>query len=214
MIADHPEEVKAKLDKRYGPLTLKPRDIKLIDRIVADSRDVALNHTAGLSLPQQVMMQMFSLGEMMDHAKAYQDACMQIVRVRLDHMVTGLGIEVPDNPLHDRYYELVDFEFSANKYVGPEVVAYMKEHIHPLDIVFRLAEDYGIVLLNGGGFSAPDWSVRVSFANLDDEVYSQIGRATRAVARGYRQAYEAYNSALKEVDAMKPKSQKVPEPAK
>ena len=28
----------------------------MIDRIVADSRDVALNHTAGLSLPQQVMM--------------------------------------------------------------------------------------------------------------------------------------------------------------
>jgi aspartate 4-decarboxylase len=214
MIASHPEAVQSKLDKRYGTLTLKPRAIKLIDRIVADSRDVALNHTAGLSLPQQVMMQMFSLGEMMDHAKAYQDACMQIVRDRLDHMVTGLGIEVPDNPLHDRYYGLVDFEFWANKYVGPEVVAYMKEHIHPLDIVFRLAEDYGIVLLNGGGFSAPDWSVRVSFANLDDDVYSQIGRATRAVARGYRQAYEAYNTALKDVEALKPKPQKVPEPAK
>ena len=36
----------------------------------------------------------------------------------------------------------------------------MKAHIHPLDIVFRLAEDHGIVLLNGGGFEAPNWSVR------------------------------------------------------
>ncbi|MBF9232176.1 bifunctional aspartate transaminase/aspartate 4-decarboxylase [Microvirga alba] len=196
-IAEHPESVQAALDARYGALTLKPREIKLIDRIVADSRDVALNHTAGLSLPQQVMMSLFSLAEMMDEAKTYQRACMEIVQARLDRMVEGLGIEVPDNPLHDRYYGLVDFEFWANKYVGPEVVAYMKEHIHPLDIVFRLAEDYGIVLLNGGGFSAPDWSVRVSFANLDDEVYSQIGRATRAVARGYRQAFEAYTMASK-----------------
>jgi aspartate 4-decarboxylase len=33
--------------------------------------------------------------------------------------------------------------------------------------------------------------VRVSFANLNDHVYDDIGRAVRAVARGYRQAYEA-----------------------
>jgi aspartate 4-decarboxylase len=195
-IASHTEKTQALLDKRYGPLTLKPREMKLIDRIVADSRDIALNHTAGLSLPQQVMMSLFSLSELMDEAKLYQKTCMGIVRARAERMIEGLGIEVPENMLHDRYYGLVDFEFWANKYVGPEVVAYMKEHIHPLDIVFRLAEDHGIVLLNGGGFHAPDWSVRVSFANLDDEVYGQIGRATRAVARGYRQAFDAYNLAL------------------
>jgi aspartate 4-decarboxylase len=57
--------------------------------------------------------------------------------------------------------------------------------------VFRLAEDHGIVLLNGSGFEAPNWSVRVSFANLNEHVYDDIGRAVRAVARGYRQAYEA-----------------------
>ncbi|KRE00668.1 aspartate 4-decarboxylase [Bosea sp. Root670] len=195
-IAAHPEKISAALDSRYGPLTLKPREMKLIDRIVADSRDIALNHTAGLSLPQQVMMSMFSLSELMDEAKLYQKTCMGIVRARAERMIEGLGIEVPENLLHDRYYGLIDFEFWANKYVGPEVVAYMKEHVHPLDIVFRLAEDHGIVLLNGGGFHAPDWSVRVSFANLDDEVYGQIGRATRAVARGYRQAFDAYNLAL------------------
>lgn len=197
-IAKHPDKILATLDKRYGPITLKPRELKLIDRIVADSRDIALNHTAGLSLPQQVMMSLFSLSELMDEAKLYQKTCMEIVHNRAQKMIEGLGIEVPENVLHDRYYGLVDFEFWANKYVGPEVVAYMKEHVHPLDIVFRLAEDHGIVLLNGGGFHAPDWSVRVSFANLDDEVYGQIGRATRAVARGYRQAFEAYKAGKQE----------------
>ena len=97
--------------------------MKLIDRIVADSRDIALNHTAGLSLPQQVMMSMFSLSELMDEAKLYQKTCMGIVRARAERMIEGLGIEVPDNLLHDRYYGLIDFEFWANKYVGPEVVA-------------------------------------------------------------------------------------------
>ena len=97
----------------------------------------------------------------------------------------------PPNPLFDYYYGLIDFEFWARKHVGEEVVQWMKENVHPLDIVFRLAEDHGIVLLNGGGFDAPNWSVRVSFANLDDHVYDDIGRAVRAVARSYRQAYEA-----------------------
>ena len=67
----------------------------------------------------------------------------------------------------------------------------MKANVHPLDIVFRLAEDHGIVLLNGSDFAAPDWSIRISFANLDDHVYDDIGRAVRAIARGYRVAYEA-----------------------
>jgi aspartate 4-decarboxylase len=71
----------------------------------------------------------------------------------------------------------------------------MKENVHPLDIVFRLAEDHGIVLLNGSGFEAPDWSVRVSFANLNDHVYDDLGRAVRAVARSYRQAYESSKAA-------------------
>src|SRR6185437_12360655 len=71
MISSLPAAAVDVLDKRYGPLTLEPRKLKFIDRIVADSRDVALNHTAGLSLPQQVMMSLFSLCEMMDAEKRY-----------------------------------------------------------------------------------------------------------------------------------------------
>src|SRR5262249_15305773 len=82
MIAKRSDADLAALDKRYGPLPLEPRKLKFIDRIVADSRDIALNHTAGLSLPQQVMMSMFSLAEMMDAKKAYQAACMEIVNRR------------------------------------------------------------------------------------------------------------------------------------
>jgi aspartate 4-decarboxylase len=62
------------------------------------------------------------------------------------------------------------------------------------------------VLLNGSGFEAPDWSVRVSFANLNDHVYDDIGRAVRAVARSYRQAYEASKGKAAAGDAAKAKS--------
>jgi aspartate 4-decarboxylase len=191
MIAKHPEPIRKKLDKRYGTLTLEPRKIAFIDRIVADSRDVALNHTAGLSLPQQVMMTLFSAAELMDEKKDYQKACLGIVKKRVHATLEGLGLEVPPNELFDFYYGLIDFEFWARKNLGEDIVRWMKANVHPLDLVFRLAEEHGIVLLNGSGFAAPDWSMRISFANLDDHVYDDIGRAVRSIARGYRQAYEA-----------------------
>ena len=117
-IAAHPEPIKKLLDKRYGTLTLEPRKIAFIDRIVADSRDVALNHTAGLSLPQQVMMTLFSLAELMDEKKDYQKACIGIVKKRVQATIEGLGIEVGPNDQFDYYYGLIDFEFWARKYVG------------------------------------------------------------------------------------------------
>jgi aspartate 4-decarboxylase len=197
MIAKLPAaDVKA-LDERYGALTLEPRKLKFIDRIVADSRDVALNHTAGLSLPQQVMMSLFSLAEMMDGEKKYQAACMEIVNRRAWAMVEGLGLadKLAPNPNYDAYYGLIDFEFWARKNIGDEAVEYLKKNIHPLDLAFRLAEAHGIVLLNGGGFEAPNWSLRVSLANLPDEAYEEIGRGVRSIARGYRDAYEASKTA-------------------
>ncbi|MEK1855870.1 MAG: hypothetical protein AAAC48_29410 [Phyllobacterium sp.] len=47
----------------------------------------------------------------------------------------------------------------------------------------------------GGGFHAPNWSVRVSFANLTDDVYDDIGRAVRAVGRSYVDAFNASKKA-------------------
>jgi len=191
MIAKLPDADLKALDKRYGALTLEPRKIKFIDRIVADSRDVALNHTAGLSLPQQVMMSLFSLSEMMDGEKRYQAACKEIVNRRVWTMIDSLGLKLSPNPNYDAYYGLVDFEFWARKNIGNEAVEYLKKNVHPLDLAFRLAEAHGIVLLNGGGFEAPDWSLRVSLANLPDEAYEDIGRGVRTIARGYRDAFEA-----------------------
>ena len=191
MIAKLPEADLKALDKRYGPLTLEPRKLKFIDRIVADSRDIALNHTSGLSLPQQVMMSMFSLAELMDASKTYQKACMEILHRRAWSLIGGLGLELSPNPLYDAYYGLIDFEFWARKNIGEDAVEYLKKNVHPLDLAFRLAEDHGIVLLNGGGFDAPNWSLRVSLANLPDQVYEEIGRGVRSIARGYRDAFEA-----------------------
>lgn len=50
--------------------------------MVADSRNVALNHTAGLSTPQQVQMVLFALFNMMDSRQDYKNAVKSVVRER------------------------------------------------------------------------------------------------------------------------------------
>jgi aspartate 4-decarboxylase len=211
MISKHPDNHLRALDKRYSPIVLEPRKFKFIDRIVADSRDIGLNHTAGLSLPQQVMMTMFSLYEMMDEKKVYQKACIEIVQRRFKALIDSLGLELAPNVNFDGYYALIDFEFWARKNIGDGAVDYLKKHVHPLDLAFRLAEAHGIVLLNGGGFEAPQWSLRVSLANLPDEAYEDIGRGVRAIAMGYRQMFEAHEAG-RNGGSPKPTQKKTNEP--
>ncbi|MEP9375896.1 bifunctional aspartate transaminase/aspartate 4-decarboxylase [Aquabacter sp. CN5-332] len=191
MIRDHPKQVTKQLNKRYGSLTLEPEKLKFIDRMVADSRDVCLNHTAGLSLPQQVQMTLFSLFQMLDDDDSYRQSTMAICHRRFTATVEGLGVDskAGSNPLFAAYYGIIDLEFWIKKYLGEDVADFVKKNYHPLDITYRLAHDHALVLLNGGGFEAPNWSVRVSFANLPDDVYDDIGRSVRAVAATYVEAY-------------------------
>jgi len=61
-------------------------------------------------------------------------------------------------------------------FVDPLAASY-----EPIDPLFRLAEQTGVVLLNGGGFDGPEWSVRVSPANLDDLDHLRIGHSRHRV---------------------------------
>jgi aspartate 4-decarboxylase len=54
----------------------------VLDRLVAHSRTVALNHAAGLSTPQQVQMVLFSLFALMDTPDAYKNALKRLIRKR------------------------------------------------------------------------------------------------------------------------------------
>jgi len=53
--------------------------MKFIDRMVADSRMIGLNHTAGLSLPQQIQMALFSSFTLLDKSNSYKSLCQLIV---------------------------------------------------------------------------------------------------------------------------------------
>ena len=122
MIAKHPEPIKKQLDKRYGGLTLEPRKIAFIDRIVADSRDVALNHTAGLSLPQQVMMTHVLAGRADGHEEGLPESLHRHRQeARRGDASRGWASRSARTSYFDYYYGLIDFEFFARKYLGEDV---------------------------------------------------------------------------------------------
>lgn len=185
MLAALPDADKAALNKRYGSLTLEPAKMKFIDRMVADSRRVALNHTAGLSLPQQTQMMLFSLFGLTDVKNAYKELTRQIVRRRLEKFWAGFHIIPPADPLRAGYYSTVDMLIGADKALGDAFVDYMQKNYEPIDILVRLAEQYGTVLLNGSGFDGPLWSVRTSLANLPDDAYEKIGSELVSVIKQY-----------------------------
>jgi aspartate 4-decarboxylase len=176
LLAKQSPEQRAKLRKRYETISESPESLKFIDRLVADSRDVALNHTAGLSLPQQVQMSLFSLFALLDGEDRYKQRCREIVTERLAALERGLGVSLPRSPLRAGYYVELDLEVWGRRTAGEEFLLYVAQHSEPLDIVITLARKHGTVLLNGSGFAGPAWSARVSLANLNADEYEAIGR--------------------------------------
>ncbi|RZT41256.1 bifunctional aspartate transaminase/aspartate 4-decarboxylase [Cupriavidus agavae] len=193
-LAKLPDDQRQQLHKRYHSITTTPDQLPFIDRIVADSRTVALNHTAGLSTPQQVQMVLFSLFSLMDTPDAYKQAMKRLIRSRKAALYREIGI-APDgaeDPNVVDYYTLLDIEQLGGKAVGPEFVKWVLASAEPAELLFRLAEEAGVVLLPGRGFGTRHPSGRVSLANLNESDYQKIGKSIRKLFEEY---VEQYNKA-------------------
>lgn len=191
MLSAIPEKEKLRLAKLYDSLTLQPEKLKFIDRMVANSRQVALNHTAGLSLPQQIQMMIFAAFAVLDTKNSYKQACNKIIKDRYTLLWEGLSIPIISDKNRAGYYCEIDILEWALKNHGKDFSKFLKSNFEPVDIVFRLAEKTSVVLLNGGGFAGPEWSVRVSLANLEDEDYEIIGKHLSDVVQEYVDAWKS-----------------------
>lgn len=194
LLQDLPDLQKEVLRKRYASLSQHPDQIRFIDRLVADSRTVALNHTAGLSTPQQVQMALFCAFALLDHENQYKQLTRDICQRRMKLLYEGLGLPEPNLPYDADYYTQFDLEEWSTSQYGSEFTDYLQRNYEPLDILFRLAENSSIVLLNGGGFHGPTWSIRVSLANLEDASYAQIGQELKKTLDTYVKEWEQSRS--------------------
>lgn len=190
-LAAQPAAVRDAVASRYARIAADPAGLKFIDRVVADSRGVGLNHTAGLSTPQQVQMTLLALDALLDASGQRRGQVRDVVARRWEALHRGAGLPTPDDPLLTRYYATLDIPAIADQRHGPAFARWLREQVEPIDFVVRLAEERGIVLLDGGGFHAPRMSVRVSLANLPDEAYAPIGRAIAGLLDDYHRRWRA-----------------------
>lgn len=185
LINELPDDLKTSVNKRYSDMSLNPDKISFMDRIVADSRMVALNHTAGLSTPQQVQMAFFSAFALIDKDDNYKGVNISICKRRQKLFYDALGVDLIENKNDASYYVIFDIMKWATNNYGEDFANFIKDNYKPADMLFKLANNYSIVLLSGHGFFGPEWSVRVSLANLDDESYTFIGNSIKEVLSFY-----------------------------
>ncbi|MCI4657248.1 bifunctional aspartate transaminase/aspartate 4-decarboxylase [Cryobacterium zhongshanensis] len=189
LLAALPENDKVRLDARYASLTDEPRTLAFIDRLVADSRAVALNHTAGLSTPQQLQMALFAMNGLMDRLGQYKNAAKQLIRQRYQTLYRSMGVPAGFEPDDVDYYTLIDLQELGGQLYGAEFEAWFIKQDLGTEFLFRLADETGVVLLPGKGFEVVDTSARVSLANLTDNEYRAIGAATRRIVDEYHEAF-------------------------
>ena len=78
--------------------------------------------------------------------------------------------------------------FGGNR-IDESIISHLKRTYSPLNVVFRLAKETSLVLLNGGGFDGPEWSVRASLANLDEKDYATIGQGIKRILDEYAKEF-------------------------
>ena len=162
--------------------------------MVADSRQIALNHTAGLSLPQQMQMSLFAAFCPAGQREQLQAEDAGNYPAPLAGSLGQYRIYVSGRPLRVGYYTEIDMLVWAEKFYGEKFVEYLKKTYSPLNVVFRLAQETSLVLLNGGGFDGPEWSVRASLANLNESDYVTIGQGIKRILDEYAEEWRKIRS--------------------
>lgn len=185
-----PESGKKRLDERYSSLTDAPRKLKFIDRLVADSRTVALNHTAGLALPQQLQMLMLALSSILDEGRDYKAEVKRLIRRRYDILYRSIGLKPEYDENSVDYYTILDLKVLSESIYNKSFSSWLMKQVTESDFIIHLASETGVVLLPGTGFEVMRPSARVSLANLTENSYRKIGAAIKELLGEY---YKKYN---------------------
>ncbi|WP_057768875.1 bifunctional aspartate transaminase/aspartate 4-decarboxylase [Lactobacillus selangorensis] len=193
LIHEKSAAIHERMGKRYGRIALHPEEMKFIDRMVADSRSIGLYHTSGLSTPQQVMMALFSLTNLVcgDQPDPYITASKKLINDRYRDFFDALEIPANESPHNTKYYALINiYKLAAIRY-DQAFADYLKENYEEIDFGMRLAEMHGTVLMDGTGFGAQAGTLRVSQANLANPDYRVIAKNILKLLDAYHAHYLA-----------------------
>lgn len=88
------------------------------------------------------------------------------------------------------YYTLVSVQSLPEKRYGADFAAWLLESRTEIEFLDDLAAKKGVVLMYGPGFDAPEGTVRISLANLNEEDYVEIARRLFELLDDYYSEYK------------------------
>lgn len=162
------------LATRYQSVAGDNRHYPFINRLVADSRDVALHHAGGLSTPQQAMMALFSLYSLSSFGRRYRLEVQTICRQR-EHLVFDLlGLPLPKRQLDSAYYCDLDLLAWLAQHYSVSFAQKLTEKWQLTDLLVALAQHEHIMFLKTDAFGSSSWAIRLSLANLSTDDYREL----------------------------------------
>lgn len=181
-----PQKQKESLNKEYSIVTLEPEKLPFIERMCADSRDIGLYHTSGLSTPQQAFMSLLALTHLVGEGDdAYIAAANALIDNRYKKINAALGLQADNEKNNAKYYMLLDTRKLAQNTYGAEFAEWFSKNYEEIDFLYKLAAEEGVVLMYGPGFDAPAGTLRVSLANLSEDDYTEIGKRILELMAAY-----------------------------
>ncbi|TWT65363.1 bifunctional aspartate transaminase/aspartate 4-decarboxylase [Allorhodopirellula solitaria] len=189
LLAELPEDKKKQLRERYSIVSPTPDDVPFRERLEIESRDVALAHTGGLSCPQQVIMSLFSLFEVLDTENTYNQTVTGTIAERWNAFYDGLGTPARVGNDLTRYYAIVELDKLAASMHGDDFAQWLTQQ-WDLGFLFHLAEDHSTVCLPGDGFAGPDWSIRIAVANQTKQDCQAVGNHIVSVLGAYHSYWQ------------------------
>ncbi len=176
LLAGKSAEAKERMRARYQAASDDVEAMPFIQRLLADSRLVALHNIAGLATPDQVQMTLFELAYLMPEGAHYVEGARAKLQARLDALYSGLGVPSPGGK-DSHYYGMVDIMKVATARHGEALVERIRGSLAPEDVALRLAADSGVIVQTGPSFQGDPWDVRLSLASITEDQAAQIAAA-------------------------------------
>jgi len=176
LLAEKAAEAKERMRLRYHAASADVEAMPFVQRLLADSREVALHNIAGLATPDQVQMTLFELAFLMPEGAHYVEGARAKLLSRLTALYDGLGLTPPGGK-DSHYYGMVDVMNLAAARHGEETAARLRRDIAPEDVALRLAADSGVVVQTGPSFQGDPWDVRLSLASITEDEAAHVAQA-------------------------------------
>lgn len=187
-------KIKAEFEDRYSKVVTNPLEMKFIDRMVADSRAIGLYHVAGLSTPQQIMMELLAAHNLtVGENDTYLEASREVVNERYNAFWNGLGVEADESEGNTKYYTLINIPTLMEKSHGKEFSDWYVKNYNYLDFSYRLVREYGSVIMDASSFGANKGYVRISLANMPTEAYVKIAEYMKELLDQYYAEFQKNN---------------------